>query len=176
MATIENTKPIGGAIGPIVNAGAPSAGTDEVWTLTIDADGGTFKLKHDAWETAAISWSATNATLVANIDAALEALPSIGAGNVTTAVGTMTSGVGTITITAAGNLGKSAEFGTLAVADDSLTGAGAGVSVARTTPGVTATARGVGKGALLTDTTNGKVYINTGTAIAPTWTVVGTQT
>lgn len=176
MATIENTKPIGGAIGPIVHAGAPSAGTDEVWTLTIDASGGTFKLQHDVWQTAAISWSATNATLVANIDAALEALPSIGTGNVTTAVGTMTSGVGTITITGTANLGKSAEFGTLSVADDSLTGTGAAVSVARTTPGVNATGRGLGKGALLTDTTNGKAYINTGTATAPTWTVVGTQT
>ena len=32
------------------------------------------------------------------------------------------------------------------------------------------------KGALATDTTNGKVYINTGTKAATTWTVVGTQT
>lgn len=32
------------------------------------------------------------------------------------------------------------------------------------------------KGATLTDTTNGKLYINTGTQASPTWTVVGTQT
>ena len=32
------------------------------------------------------------------------------------------------------------------------------------------------KGALLIDTTNAKLYINTGTKAAPAWTVVGTQT
>ncbi|MBM3458882.1 MAG: hypothetical protein FJX77_10175 [Armatimonadetes bacterium] len=31
-------------------------------------------------------------------------------------------------------------------------------------------------GALLLDTTNGKLYVNTGTKASPTWTVVGTQT
>ncbi len=32
------------------------------------------------------------------------------------------------------------------------------------------------KGALLTDSTNAVLYINTGTKTSPTWTVVGTQT
>ena len=32
------------------------------------------------------------------------------------------------------------------------------------------------KGALVIDTTNGKLYINTGTKLATVWTVVGTQT
>lgn len=32
------------------------------------------------------------------------------------------------------------------------------------------------KGALLVDTTNAKLYINTGTKASPTWTVVGSQT
>lgn len=32
------------------------------------------------------------------------------------------------------------------------------------------------KGALLVDETNAKLYINTGTQAAPTWTVAGTQT
>lgn len=32
-----------------------------------------------------------------------------------------------------------------------------------------------GKGQLLVDTTNGVLYINTGTLAAPTWTIVGTQ-
>ncbi len=31
-------------------------------------------------------------------------------------------------------------------------------------------------GARLVDTTNGKLYINTGTQASPTWTVVGAQT
>lgn len=33
-----------------------------------------------------------------------------------------------------------------------------------------------GKGMLLIDTTNGKLYINTNTKASPTWTVVGAQT
>lgn len=32
-----------------------------------------------------------------------------------------------------------------------------------------------GKGSLVSDTTNGKLYINTGTMSSPTWTVVGSQ-
>lgn len=34
---------------------------------------------------------------------------------------------------------------------------------------------GFSKGALSIDTTNGKLYINTGSASSATWTVVGTQ-
>jgi len=32
-----------------------------------------------------------------------------------------------------------------------------------------------GKGCLLSDTTNGVAYINTGTLASPTWTKIGTQ-
>lgn len=155
-------------------AGAPVNGTDEIQTLTIDATGGTFKLKYDGHTTAAIAWSAVNATLIANIDAALEALGNIGASGVTTAVGTMTAGVGTATITFTGNQGKR-DVSLITVANNSLTGT-ATCSVATTTPGVDATARGAPKGAQLMDTTNGILYVNTGTALAPTWTKVGTQT
>lgn len=159
------------------NAGAPSAGTDEVQTITFGTGitGGTFKLSFQGQTTAAITWSATNATLVANIDAALEALGNIGTAGVTTAVGTMTAGIGTITVTFNGVVGKLA-VDTMTVADNSLTGVTHVVSVAETTPGVTATARGYKKGTVLTDSTNGKLYINTGTLTAPTWTVVGSQT
>lgn len=159
---------------PILNAGAPSAGTSEIQTLTIDATGGTFKLAFDGYTTAAISWSATNNTLRDNVDAALEALPSIGTGNMTTAVGTMTAGVGTLTLTFAGALAKKA-VATITVALNSLTGT-ATLSVAETTPGVTATFRTAPTGAMLIDTTNGISYINTSvTALAPTWTKTGTQ-
>lgn len=158
---------------PLANAGAPVAGTDEIQTLTIDATGGTFKLAYDGYTTGAISWSATNATLIANIDAALEALANIGTGGVTTAVGTMTAGVGTATITFVSQNGKKA-VATITVANNSLTGT-ATLSVAESTPGVDATARGAALGALLVDTTNKKLYINTGSAGAPTWTVAGSQ-
>lgn len=165
---------IEGAMGGYTSVGAPSAGTDEVQTLTIDATGGTFRLGFEGFVTADIDWSATNNTLRDNVDAALEALPSIGAGGVAVAVGTMTAGVGTLTITFGGNRGKQA-VGLIAVADNSLTGTGT-LSIAETTPGVTATGRGAPKGATLTDTSNGVLYINTGTPLAPTWTKVGTQT
>ena len=157
-------------------AGAPVAGTSEVQTLTIGGSPttGTFKLAFDGYTTAAITWSATNNTLRDNVDAALEALPNIGTGGVTTAVGTMTAGVGTLTITFAGNLAKMV-VPTITVANNSLDGSGT-VAVAETTPGVDVTARGAKIGATLADITNGILYINTGTAISPTWTKVGTQT
>lgn len=164
---------IQGTFGMLFNAGAPSDGTSEVQTLTIDADGGTFTLVYEGQTTAAISWSATNNTLRDNVDAALEALATIGTGGITTAVGTMTAGVGTLTLTFAGNLAKKA-VSLITVGSNNLTGT-ATLTVEETTPGVDATGRGAAKGALLTDTTNAKLYINTGTALAPTWTVVGSQ-
>lgn len=171
---------LGGSVMPGVEmpvltiAGAPGAGTSEVQTLTIDATGGTFRLSFDGCVTGDIAWSATNTTLVANIKTALEALPNIGTGGVTVAVGTMTAGVGTITLTFAAQLGKLA-VNTIFVNTNALTGTKT-LTVAKTTAGVTADGRGRPKGALYVDTTGGKLYINTGTAIAPTWTVVGTQT
>lgn len=163
--------------GPFVNAGAPSAGTDEVQTLTFGGTwlaGDTFDLSFRGQRARAIPWSATNSTLVASIDAALGALGAIGsASNVTTAVGTMTAGIGTITVTFVAALGKLA-VPTLVVSN--VVSAAGTLAAAETTPGVSATARGVPKGALLNDTTNGIAYINTGTAAAPTWTKVGAQT
>ena len=168
---------IDGGIGPFEVAGAPVQGTNEVQTLTIGGTptGGTFKLAFDGYTTAAITWSATDATLVAAIDAALEALPNIGSGGVTVADSTLTSGIGDATITFGGNLAEMV-VPLITVADNSLTGTTPTLEVAETTAGVTATARGAKKGALLSDTTNGILYINTGTALAPTWTKVGTQT
>lgn len=162
----------------VYDGGAPTAGVSEIQTLTIGGTpsaGYTFNIEFEGYTTAPISWSATNATLVANIDAALELLPNIGTGGVTTAVGTMTSGVGTITLTLAGN--RAASNVALMVAS-LVTSAGTSPTavIATTTAGVDATFKGVPKGALLIDSTNGKLYINTGTAIAPTWTVAGTQT
>lgn len=158
------------------SAGAPGAGTDEVQTITIGGTptGGTFKLGFKGQTTAAIEWSATNATLIANIQTALRALATIGGANVNVAVGTMTAGIGTATVTFVGALGKAA-VPTISVVQNALTGTAPTVSVAETTPGVRATGRGAPKGARLTDTTNGVAYINTGTADAPTWTKVGTQ-
>lgn len=162
------------------NAGAPVNGTDEVQTITFGGTptGGTFKLAFEGFETAAIAWSATNNTLRDNVDAALEALGNIGTGGVVVAVGTMTAGIGTLTVTfSGGNLTKKAvPTLTVPVSGMLLTGTSPTVAVVETTPGVDATARGARVGARLTDDTNGKLYIQTSSnVLAPTWTVVGTQ-
>ena len=174
MGVIEGAQ----AARPISNAGAPGAGTDEVQTITIGGTptGGTFRLSFDGRVTADIPWNATNATLIASIDAALEALPNIGTGGVATAVGTMTAGIGTATVTFSGTTTAKKAHPTILVVRNDMTGTAPTISIAETTPGVDQTGRGTPKGGLLVDTTNGKLYINTGTADAPTWTVVGAQT
>lgn len=162
---------------PLKIAGTPVAGTDEVQTLTIGGTptSGTFKLSFEGFTTSAITWSSTNGTLVSNVDAALEALPSIGTGGITTAVGSMTAGIGTLTLTFVGNNAKKAISSVIAVADNSLAGTAPTLAVAETTPGVNATHRGAPKGAHLIDTDTGDHYSNTGTAFAPTWTQIGDQ-
>ncbi len=153
------------------NDGAPSAGTSEIQTLTIGGTptGGTFKLSYKGQITAAIAWTATDASLVSRIDAALGALTTIGgAPNITTAAGTISSGIGTITLTFAGNLAKLA-VPLILVDTNALTGSSPTLAIAETTPGVTATHRGAPKGAKLVDTTNGVEYMNTGTVYAPVW-------
>ena len=179
MGIISGGKIIEGSVprpGAVTIAGVPGAGTDEVQTLTFGGTwiaAETFYLAFDGYETAAIAWSATNATLVANIDAALEALPNIGTGGVTTAVGTMTNGIGTITVTfAGGNVSKRA----VALMTRRLGTTAAGtLAVAETTPGVDAFGRGLPEGAQVYDTTNDDAYVNTGTSNLPVWAVIGSQ-
>lgn len=179
MPQIEMSRVVEGVISNVLsNAGAPSAGTDEVQTLTIGGTptGGTFKLAFEGFVTSSITWSSTNATLLSNINAALDALPSLGASGCVAAAGTLTNGIGTITLTFGANRTKQVIPSVISVDTNALTGTAPTLAVAETTPGVNASFRGVGKGAVVTDTTNAKVYTNTGTSLAPTWTVVGTQT
>lgn len=154
--------------------GVPSGGTSEIDTLTIQAStsGGTFTIAVAGARTSQpITWSATNATLVANVDAALEALPTIGTGGVTTAVGTMTAGIGTITITMTGKNAKR-DMPALSIGTNSLTG-GTAPTLTTTTAGVDATFRDAKTGQLLVDTLTPDLYINDSvTAGAPTWTKV----
>lgn len=177
MAVISGGHIIEGVARGWQSAGAPSGGTDEVQTITIGGTptGGTFRLGFAGFTTGDIAWSATNNTLRDNVDAALEALPTIGTGGVTTAVGTMTGGIGTLTVTFAGNLGKRA-VPTITVASNDLTGTDPTVAVTETTAGVDATGLSAPKGAMLTDTANGLLYINTGSASSPNWVKVGSQT
>lgn len=162
---------------PLANAGAPVAGTNEVQTLTIGGTptGGTFTLTYDGFTTAAITWVNVNATLLASINTALDALPNGAASAIVATAGTLTAGIGTILLTFSGApLAKRAV--NLMTATSSLTGTAPTLAIAETTPGVDVTARGAAVGALLIDTTNKLLYQNNGTAAAPTWQKVGTQT
>lgn len=169
MAVIQGGQVIEGTYGPILHAGTPVNGTDEIQTITIGGTptSGTFTLTFEGFTTAAITWSATNNTLLANIDTALEALSNIGTGNVTTADSTLSSGIGALTVTFVAGLGKKAVG--LMTYTSSLVGTNPTIAIAETTPGVTATARGAAAGAQLIDTTNNDFYVNTGTAAAPVW-------
>lgn len=176
MGIISGGKVIEGTLGPYSTAGAPTAGTDEVQTLTIGGTptAGTFTLTFDGKTTGAITWSATNATLLSNINTALDALATGGASYIVATAGTLTAGIGTILLTfSGGTLAK--RNVPLMTATSSLTGTSPTLAIATTTPGVDASGLGAGIGAQLQDTTNGVAYVNTGTAATPTWTKVGTQ-
>ncbi len=156
----------------------PQNGTNAVQTLTIGGTptGGTFTLTYAGMTSGAITWSATNATLIANIQAALDAMPTVGSGSTVVSAGTVTAGIGTVLITFSGaNLSKLL-VPAIGVGANSMTGTAPTAAVAITTAGVTADGRNAPKGRLLIDISVGKLYINTGTPSAPTWTVVGTQT
>lgn len=156
-------------------AGAPASGTNEIDTITIGGTptAGSFTITvANGRTTKAITWSATNATLIANIDAALELLPNVGTGGVTTAEGSLTAGIGTITLTFVGKNAKM-DFPALTVTS-SLTGTSPTLAIATTTAGVAATFRNAPTGALVVDTSTPALYLNTSTtANSPTWTRTG---
>jgi hypothetical protein len=141
----------------------PSNGTSAVQTLTVTGTptGGTFRLSWRGQRTATIAHNATAAT----VQTALRALSRIGGSGVTV---TGDAG-GPWAVTFAGPLAK-LEVPLIALAANSLTGGTSpSVSVANTTPGVTATARGAPAGAELIDTSTGKRYANRGSTTSPDW-------
>lgn len=145
-------------------AGTPVNGTDEVLIATVNGapTGGTFRLVFQSFITDTIVYNATAAV----VQAALEALASIGSGGV---VVTGNAG-GPWTLTFAGNLGRLAITDLITLTDNLLTGGAApDVTIAESVPGVSATQRGSDTGTTLIDTTNGVYYQNTGTALAPMW-------
>lgn len=162
--------------GRILKSGTtPVNGTSEIDTITFGGTptAGTFTLTFEGKKTAAITWSATNGTLVSNIDTALEALPNIGTGGVTTAVGTMTAGIGTITVAFAGNRAK--QNVPVMTGTSALTGTSPTLAVATTTPGVDADGRISPKGTLCIAIDTGILYGNTGSPPNPTWGKVSGQ-
>lgn len=148
--------------------GAPTDGVFEVQTLTIGGTptGGTFRLRRAGAVTTPITWVSVNATLIAAIDAALEALPGMGAGSVVTAAGTLTAGIGTITLTFA----ATGPQPLVAVDTNSMTGTAPTAAIALTTAGVAGTGGGqAGIGSRYIDTTAGQMYLNGGTKVRPVW-------
>ena len=180
MGLIEINNPIEGALGPFRIDGAPDAGTSEIQVLTFAGTwgaGDTFTLAYGDEVTADIAWSATNNTLNTNVKNALNALDSIGANGVATATGTMTSGIGTMTVTFADKAPHD-QIASDTVTPDSGSGSGDdGTVVGSTdTPGVAPSFNGAIKGALLNDVANAKLYENNGTAAQAVWGLVSGQT
>ncbi len=150
-------------------ATAPTNGVNETQVLTFSGTvtGGTFILTVNNRNTGPIPWSSTNATLVSNIDSSLKALSTIGSDGVYTAVGSMTSGIGTITVTFTGKNAK------LDVAQmtrtSSLTGSGAALVMSTLTNGVTADGRNSNAGTIDIAQDTGSTYINKGAPYSPSW-------
>lgn len=158
----------------LYNAGTPAAGTNKVDTLTIGGTptSGTFTLSFQGQFTGAITWSATNATLLANINTAIQALGSVGASGVVATALALTAGIGTITMTYGSLLGKLAIPTGVQIGANNLAGTSPTLAIAETTPGVTVTQRGANIGDVILDNTNGAMYQNTGVANAPAWTQI----
>jgi hypothetical protein len=154
-------------------SGVPSAGTNEVQSLTQSGSptGGTFRILFRGVTSDTIAHNAAAAT----VQTALRAMSSIGATGVTCGGGAL--GAAPVTVTFDGSPHQRRAQPLLKVVDNLLTGGtNPTILVAETTPGVTATGRGKPKGHRYTNLATGITYINTGTPEAPTWTVVGAQT
>lgn len=149
---------------------APVNGTDEKQRLTIGGTptGGTFTLALNGRVSGPITWVSTDATLVANIQAALDAL--LGEDYTLVAEDSLTSGVGTVDITFQNLYGKLA-VNALVVAS-SLTGTAPTAVMSTVTAGVTATYRNAARGQILVNTESLTIdfYINDSSeALAPSW-------
>jgi hypothetical protein len=153
----------------LTNAGAPVNGTNEVQRLTLTGSptGGTFRLQVAGGVTQPIAYNASAAT----IQAALRAVPTVGSAGVTCTGGPLNSGF--VVVTFGGKLGRQ-NVATMAVRNPAFVGGTApAVAVTTTTPGVDATHINAVTGQVLSDTTNGVLYINTSsTRYAPTWAAV----
>ncbi len=159
MAAITGFHALDGLFEGYFSAGVPAAGTNAVQTLTVTATGGTYVLSYEGARTTALAFGAAAAT----IQAALIALPTIGA------AGVALTGTGPWMITFGGNLALR-PVSVIGVDNSAATGGTA--AIANTTPGVAAHGRGAPKGARTIDTTNGKIYVQAGTPLAPDWRLV----
>ena len=158
------------------SATAPVNGTNAIQTITLGGTptAGTFTLTYAGRTTAAITWTATDATLVTNVQTALNALGAIGSSGVAVAIGTGSGGIGTYTVTFSGtNVGRKPQ--PVMTATSSLTGTAPTIAVATTTPGATADGRIRPKGTLCVALDTGILYENTGAPPNPTWVKVSSE-
>ena len=88
-----------------------------------------------------------------------------------TAVGTMTAGIGTITVTFGGNNAKN-NVSEMTVDNNSLAGSSPTVAVTTSTPGVVADGRLSARGTLCVASDTGNLYVNLGASPNPTWTLL----
>jgi hypothetical protein len=115
----------------IINPMSGTGGVSEVQTIALGAaSAGTVVYSFNGFNTGSIAFNASNATL----QAALVALPSIGAGNVVCSAGPLPASV---TVTFGGNLAKQAGLPLFTGAPTGLTGGT--LTIARTTAGVNPT-------------------------------------
>jgi len=115
----------------IFNPMSGTGGVSEVQSVGLGAaSAGTVVLTFNGYSTPALAYNAANAT----VQAALQALPSIGAGNVTITGGPFPAA---LTVTFAGGLAKQAGLALIAGVGTGLTGGA--VAISRTTAGVNPT-------------------------------------
>jgi hypothetical protein len=147
-------------------ATAPVAGTNEQQTITESGTvtAGTFRLLYRNDRTTPLQWNAS----AADILAALRALNEIGAAGLSGATGGPIQTT-PVVVTFAANMGLR-DVQQLTVENIDLVG---GTYVVTTNvAGVTGSARGLGKGAVVMAEDTGELYLNTGTDTAPTWKLI----
>lgn len=151
---------------PLRNAGAPVAAVNEVQSLTSTNTAGSAQLSFNGVQ--AVTATNYNDT-AATIQAALQSLSNIGAGNVTCTGGPL--GTAAVVITFGGTLAGQPQD--LIVVGAGLTGGAA--TVTETTHGAPATHPEAATGALLIDTTNAELYQNKGAVGSPNWVKVDAE-
>lgn len=146
--------------------GAPTNGASEVVSLSMTGTvaSGTFTLTFGGQTTSALAFNAS----APDVQTALLALSSVGAGNLTCTGGSLPATPITISF---GGVFEGVNVGNITSAD-SLVGVTPATAITASTSGVHGSYRGIVTGAKLIDEVNGKIYSNTGTPAVPVWTEI----
>lgn len=165
-----------GASGIVVVAAAPASGTAQVETATIV---GTITLSGTATFTIT-SAVVTGSPLAVDVDVLAGDTATVVAAKAAAKLNTVvairdtfvvTSNAGALIFTAISSAANDATLN-VAFTNGTCTGLTPNATSANTTAGVLGEYRGMANGASLVDTTNKKVYTNTGTPGVPTWSLL----